>query len=259
MKRIIAMAFTAALLLAGCAQINNSSSSISETDVTVGNDMPANLNYNGINLINYPRDVKVDGAVIDTKGLIYEESPTNFIGESGSRTLQIYITTDFIQKYIDSEMKYTDDEFTFKVNNNNITLTDNNVRVENENFGLIYEHEITAFYYGNGLIVNASDIYKIVGMGFKSHYRENDDDNFMMTEHLEFSTDFIGELYTDSTYDEQYNYYLQGFERKKPKGEVVGVNLRGNYIYKNEQGTYFIEANDRYYPIYTELEMGYDD
>ncbi|MGN0553592.1 MAG: hypothetical protein ACI4I1_09425 [Oscillospiraceae bacterium] len=218
------------------------------------NDMPDNMDHNGINLINYPRSVKVDGEIIDTAGLIYEENPISFIGESGSHTLQIYITTDFIKKYIDSKMKYSDGEFTFRVNNNIITLTENDVKVENELFGTVYESEITAFYCSETLVVNANDISKIIGMSVFSHFRENDDDNYMKTGNLEFKTDSIGELYTDLIYDDRYHYYFsKNFERKKPNGKVIGVNLRGNYIYQNENGGYYIEANGVYYPIHTEL------
>lgn len=222
--------------------------------------MPNNIDHNGINLIYYPREVEVDGEVIDTAGLIYEEDPISFAGKSGNHTLKIYITTDFIKKYIDHKMKYSDGEFTFRVNNNTITLTENNVSVENELFGTIYECEITAFYCSETLIVHAYDINKIIGMSVFSYDRKNADDNYMRACDLRFYTDAIGELYTDLTYDDSYHYYItRKFERKKPEGKVVGVNLRGNYIYQNENGGYFIESNGVYYKICTEQAITLDN
>ena len=96
-------------------------------------------------------------------------------------------------------------------------------------------------------------------MSVYAYYRENHDDKYMMTEHLEFITDYIGDLYTDSIYNDNYIYYTKGFERKKPKGNIIGVNLRGNYIYQNKNGGYFIEANGVYYPIYTEIAPMLED
>ena len=38
----------------------------------------------------------------------------------------------------------------------------------------------------------------------------------------------------------------------KPLREIIGVNFRGNYIYKDNEGNYFIDANGLYYMIFME-------
>ncbi|MBR4344318.1 MAG: hypothetical protein IKP88_16725 [Lachnospiraceae bacterium] len=215
-------------------------------------DIPSKFNYAGFNLINYPRDVTINRYPIDTVGLIYEENPSGFTENKNYGVLKIYVTEYFIKRYIDECPVHSENEFKFKVNNNIITVSENSLKVENELFGLISEREIISFCYNNTFFMEATALSEIIGMFSMSHYREKPNDKYMKTENLNFESDYMGLPYTDSMYRYGYDYYTQGFVREKPKGEIIGVNLRGNYIYKDNEGNYFIDANGLYYMIFME-------
>lgn len=220
-------------------------------------DMPSQINYNGFNLIKYPRDVMINRYLIDTAGLIYEENPSGFTEDKNYGVLDIYITEYFIKKYIDANPEHSENEFKFKVNNNIITVSENNLKVENELFGLIEEREIISFCYNDIFFIESTALSEIIGMFSQAHYREKPNDKYMKTENLNFEPDYIGLPYTDSMYRYGYDYYTKGCVFEKPNGEKIGVNLRGNYIYQNDEGEYFIDANGLYYMIY--IERSYID
>ena len=77
----------------------------------------------------------------------------------------------------------------------------------------------------------------------------------MLTEGLSFSEKNLGALYTKDIYDPDYDYFLDSSKREKnkPDGEIIGVNIRRNYIYKLSEPDgnvkYFIESKGLYYFI----------
>lgn len=206
----------------------------------------------------YNRDITVNGEQIENYSYIFEQNPKTLDSDiTNHGSLKIYVHTKFINDHIAPVTNNEETgEYTFDINNNTVTVTKDTLTVENELFGTVTQKRISAFTdYWYGLIIDLSDIGDILGAGWKSHYRPYDEADFMLTEGLSFSEKNLGALYTKDIYDPDYDYFLDSSkgEKKNPDGELIGVNMRGNYIYKlsepNGNVKYFIASKGLYYFI----------